>query len=91
MAEGVIVLQRLSNRGSLHTLRGILAVIQQIHLNLPSSRNALPLVTLSQAISAKLEDGKVRAAVHLLMSQDSPAVPSPESLQTLHEKHPPAI
>jgi len=53
-------------------------------------QNALPLVTLSQAISAKLEDGNVRAAVRLLMSQDSPAVPSPESLQALREKQPPA-
>jgi len=46
--------------------------------------------TLSQAISAKLEDGNVRAAVRLLMSQDSPTVPSPESLKALNEKHPPA-
>jgi len=47
-------------------------------------------ITLSQAISAKLEDGNVRAAVRLLMSQDSPAVLSPESLNALNEKHPPA-
>jgi len=46
--------------------------------------------TLSQAVSAKLEDGNVRAAVRILMSQDSPAVPSPESLKALAEKHPPA-
>jgi len=47
--------------------------------------------TLSQAISAKLEDGNVsRAAVRLLMSGDSPAVPSLESLKALGEKHPPA-
>ena len=49
-----------------------------------------PPTTLSQAISAKLEDGNVRAAVLLLMSQDNPAVPSPESLNALNEKHPPA-
>jgi len=29
--------------------------------------------TLSQAVSAKLEDGNVRAAVRILMSDDSPA------------------
>jgi len=46
--------------------------------------------TLSQAISAKLKDGNVRAAVRLLMSADSPAVPSLESLKALREKHPPA-
>ena len=46
--------------------------------------------TLSQAISAKLEDGNVRAAVCLLMSADSPAVPSLKSLKALYKKHPPA-
>jgi len=46
--------------------------------------------TLSQAISAKLEDGNVRAAIRILMSEDSPAVPSAESLQALRQKHPPA-
>ena len=44
--------------------------------------------TISQAVSAKLEDGNVRAAIRLLMSQDSPAVPSPQSLSELREKHP---
>jgi len=48
------------------------------------------LSALSQAISVKLEDGNVRAAVLLLMSGDSPAVPSLESLKALGEKHPPA-
>ena len=46
--------------------------------------------TLSQAISTELEDGNDRAAVRLLMSADSPAEPSPESLSALGEKHPPA-
>ena len=46
--------------------------------------------TLSQAISTKLEDGNVRAAVRLLMSADSPAEPSSESFSALGEKHPPA-
>ena len=46
--------------------------------------------TLSQAISAKLEDGNVKAAIRLLMSADSPAGPSQKSLNALREKHPPA-
>jgi len=33
--------------------------------------------TISQAVLAKLEDGNVRAAIRLLMSEDSPAAPSP--------------
>ena len=44
--------------------------------------------TLGQAISAKLEDGNVRSAIRLLMSDDSPAAPSPESLKALRDKHP---
>ena len=44
--------------------------------------------TISQAVSAKLEDRNVRAAIRLLMSQDSPAAPSPQSLSELREKHP---
>lgn len=46
--------------------------------------------TISQAVSAKLEDGNVRAAIRLLMSEDSPAAPSPQSLSALREKHPPS-
>lgn len=43
---------------------------------------------LSQAISAKLEEGNVRAAVRLLMSDDSPVEPSSDALAKLQEKHP---
>jgi len=46
--------------------------------------------TLSQAISAKLEDGNVKAAVRLLMSADSPAECSQSSLNALREKNPQA-
>jgi len=45
---------------------------------------------ISQAVSAKLEDGNVRAAIRLLMSEDSPAAPLPHSLSALREKHPPS-
>ena len=41
-------------------------------------------------MSAKLEDGNVRAAIRLLMSEDSPAAPSPQSLSALREKHLPS-
>ena len=45
---------------------------------------------LSQAVAAKLEDGNVRAAVRLLMSDDLPAEPSTDNLIKLQEKHPQA-
>ena len=53
-------------------------------------QHRLSTATLSQAVSVKLEDGNVRAAVHILMSDDSPANPSPESLKELNDKPPPA-
>ena len=53
-------------------------------------RKNSPTSTISQAVSAKLEDGNVRAAIRLLMSEDSQAVPSPQSLSELREKHPPS-
>ena len=38
----------------------------------------------------KNNNSNVRAAVRMLMSDDSPASPSPESLKALNEKHPAA-
>jgi len=43
---------------------------------------------LSQAVAAKLEDGNVMAAIRLLVSDDTAAAPSVESLAKLKEKHP---
>ena len=45
---------------------------------------------LCQAVSAKLEDGNLRAAIRLLMSDDTPATPSAESFDQLKQKHPQA-
>ena len=45
---------------------------------------------LANAISAKLEEGNVKAAVRLLCSDETPAMPSLESLAKLQDKHPPA-
>jgi len=41
-------------------------------------------------VAAKLEDGNVRAAIRLLMSDDTPAAPLVESLNKLRQKHPQA-
>ena len=46
---------------------------------------------LSQAVSAKLEDSNLRAAIRLLMSHDTPATPSAEySIDQVKQKHPQA-
>jgi len=47
--------------------------------------------TISQVVAAKLEDGNLRAAIRLLVSADTPAAPSEESLSKLKEKHPPVL
>ena len=52
------------------------------------NRRASTNNTLSQAITAKLEDGNVWAAIRLLISDDTVAAPSVESLAKLKEKHP---
>ena len=45
---------------------------------------------LSQAVAAKLEDGNLRAAIRLLVSDEAYAAPSTEGLAKLRLKHPPA-
>ena len=47
-------------------------------------------MVLAQAVSAKLEDGNLKAAIRLLISDDAPAVPSKEGLAKLQQKHLPA-
>jgi hypothetical protein len=54
-------------------------------LNKRSSPDSL----VAQAVAAKLEDGNIRAAIRILTSDDTPAVPSEESLAKLQAKHPP--
>ena len=44
--------------------------------------------TISQAVSAELEDGNVSATLRILMSDDSPVIPSPQSPNAMLEKHP---
>jgi len=45
---------------------------------------------LCQAVAAKLEDGYLRAAIRLLMTDETPVPPSDESLAKLRDKHPAA-
>jgi len=52
------------------------------------SRRATPNNVLSQTVAAKLEGGNVRAAIRLLISDDTVAAHSVESLDKLKEKHP---
>ena len=53
-------------------------------------RQASASALLSQAITAKLEDGNIKAAIRLLNSEEDPAVPSERAAAQLREKHPPA-
>ena len=46
--------------------------------------------SLREAISAKMEDGNIRAAVRLLCSDEHPAEFSASTLNQLRQKHPPA-
>ena len=81
----VITSLGLSNSEFHLFLLAVLRVFQQTQVLSKLTRSA----TLSQAISAKLEDGNVKAAIRLLMSADSPAETSQKSLNALREKHPP--
>ena len=45
---------------------------------------------MAQAVSAKLEDGNLRAAIRIICSDDSPAQPTGDALQKLQDKHPAA-
>jgi hypothetical protein len=45
---------------------------------------------LALAVSAKLEDGNLKAAIRFLVSDEVPAVPSMEGLAKLQQNHPPA-
>ena len=58
--------------------------------NPPKRKAGSPALQLAQAVAAKLEDGNLKAAIRLLVSDDTPATPSAEGLQKLREKHPPA-
>ena len=49
-----------------------------------------PTQFLSQAVAAKLEDGNLKAAIRILVSDEAYAAPSTEGLAKLRLKHPPA-
>ena len=76
-----VIKRRLSAYSAEGGTPGIPEIVQQ---------HKYSTAALSQAVAAKLEDGNVRAAVRMLMSNDSPASPSLESLKALNEKHPAA-
>ena len=55
-----------------------------------SLRAPSPDHLLAQAVTTKLEDGNLRAAIRLMCSDDTPAALSMENLKRLQEKHPQA-
>ena len=59
--------------------------------SLPPKRKSGPAtVQIAQAVTAKLEEGNMKAAIRLLVSDDTPALPSADGLAKLKAKHPPA-
>ena len=58
---------------------------------MPVQRQKQSAELLNKAVRAKIEDGNVKGAVRILLSEDTPAVPSEESWRQLCEKHPPAF
>jgi len=57
----------------------------------PAQRKSSSTATmLAQAVAAKLEDGNLKAAIRLLVSDEEPAAPSADGLAKLKQKHPPA-
>jgi len=55
----------------------------------PNSKRSDPWSTLAQAISTKLEDGNLQAAIRLVCSDDVAATPAEETLTSLRAKRPP--
>ena len=58
-----------------------------MHINIKSKKNPFDL---SRAVTSKVEDGNIRAAVRLLCSEDKPADCTDVVLAALRAKHPPA-
>ena len=55
-----------------------------------SSRKSDATSSLAARISAKIEDGNIRAAVRIICSDDSPALENQDTLSKLADKHPTA-
>ena len=54
----------------------------------PAARS--PAQQLSKSVSSKLEDGNLKAAIRLLISEDTISSPNENGFHLLQEKHPPA-
>ena len=94
------ILQPPKRGGKRHNLTNVvkkrISEFSTTNLSVPTAagpvrhRSLSPAELLAQSIRSKLEEGNVRAAVRLLNSDDTPALPSPENWARLQEKHPPA-
>ena len=89
--------QRGGKRHNLtNTIKKRLSEFQSMKAPLSSSvssasyRSGSPDTILTQAVTSKLEDGNLRAAIRLLSSNDIPATPSLDNWKKLQEKHPQA-
>ena len=73
-----------------HRISSFAAEQSEQHVSSFSNEQVHSKPSRSQAVSAKLEDGNVRAALRILLSDDCPAAPLPQSFQAMQEKHLPA-
>ena len=63
---------------------------KQEAVNQPKRKTSSSSSMLAQAVAAKLEEGNLKAAIRILVSDDTPSMPSVEGLAKLKQKHPPA-
>jgi hypothetical protein len=55
-----------------------------------SRKSQSPSAALAATVSAKIEDGNIRAAVRIICSEDKPAPDTEATFKKLQEKHPPS-
>jgi len=61
---------------------------QAVTHNIPCHKKANPESQLAAAVSAKVEEGNLRAALRILCSEDKPADASDDTFHKLVERHP---
>jgi len=96
---GQHILQQPARGGKRHNLTSTIKirtteapqlVIQQSDIPCPQRRKQTAAETLAAAVSAKIEDGNIRAALRILNSDDQPADVNQDTLTKLESKHPAA-
>jgi len=66
----------------------LLAAGHQLPETVKPAKRKSSSASIAQAVAAELEDGNLKAAIRLLVSDEEPAAPSADGLAKLREKHP---